>query len=61
MRRESFANNLKVDLSDAEEKEALRRIAGISMKYQRLTSKKLQNLGECIVHVRENIYGKSYT
>lgn len=57
MREKSFVDRIKVDLTNAYEKEALRKIAGFDKKLQNKTLKNMRKHDELIVHIRENIYG----
>ena len=56
MKKESWKDSIKVDLTDTKEKTALRKIAKIDKKFQRLTSQNVRAHDESIVHIRENIY-----
>lgn len=56
MKKESWKDSIKVDLTDTKEKTALRKIAKIDKKFQRLTSQNVRAHDELIVHIRENIY-----
>lgn len=57
MKEKSFADRIKVDLTDTEEKEALRKIAGFDKKLQHKTFRNVRKHDDLIVHIRENIYG----
>ncbi len=57
MKEKSFADRIKVDLSDTKEKEALRKIAGFDKKLQHKTFENVRKHNDLIVHIRENIYG----
>ena len=57
MKEKSFADRIKVDLTDTEEKEALRKIVGFDKKLQHKTFKNVRKHDDLIVHIRENIYG----
>lgn len=57
MKEKSFADRIKVDLTNTEEKEALRKIAGFDKKLQHKTFKNVRKNDDLIVHIRENIYG----
>lgn len=57
MKEKSFADRIKVDLTDTEEKEALRKIAGFDKKLQYKTFRNVRKHDDLIVHIRENIYG----
>ena len=58
MKEKSFVDEIKVDLSDTKEKEALRKIAGFDKKLQHKTFGNVRKHDDLIVHIRENIYGK---
>lgn len=58
MNDKSFVDRIKVDLTDTEEKEALRKIAGIDKELQDKTFKNVREHDDLILHIRENVYGK---
>ena len=57
MNDKSFVDRIKVDLTDTEEKEALKKIAGIDKELQDKTFKNLRQHDDLILHIRENAYG----
>lgn len=57
MKEKSFADRIKVDLTDTEEKETLRKIARFDKKLQHKTFKNVRKHDDLIVHIRKNIYG----
>ena len=61
MKEKSFADRIKVDLSDTKEKEALRKIAGFDKKLQHKTFEDVRKHNDLIVHIRENIYEVFYS
>ena len=57
MNDKSFVDRIKVDLTDTEEKEALKKIAGIDKELQDKTFKNVRQHDDLILHIRENAYG----
>ena len=57
MNDKSFVDRIKVDLTDTEEKEALKKIAGIDKELQDKIFKNVRRHDDLIVHIRENVYG----
>lgn len=57
MEEKSFADRIKVNLTDTEEKKALKIIAGVDKKLQYKTFKNVREHDELIVHFRVNEYG----